>query len=74
MASKRKKISVKLDGKDYCGFITEKKSSKSTGKKSGKKSGAMGSKIMDKAKQIKKSNPGMKWTDCVKKAAKQLKK
>lgn len=33
-----------------------------------------GSKIMAKAKQIRKENPKMKWTDCVKKAGKSYKK
>lgn len=37
------------------------------------KLGAMGSKIMDKAKEIRKANPKMKWTDCVKKAGKSMK-
>ena len=37
------------------------------------KLGAMGSKIMDEAKKIRKANPNMKWTDCVKKAGKQMK-
>lgn len=34
---------------------------------------ANGTKIMAEAKKIRKSNPGMKWTDCVKKAGKSLK-
>jgi hypothetical protein len=44
-----------------------------TVKKSGsKKIGTMGSKIMTKAKQIRKANPGLKWTTCVSRAAKSL--
>lgn len=31
---------------------------------------ARGRRIMAKAKAIRKKNPGMKWTSCVKKAAK----
>lgn len=31
---------------------------------------ARGRKIMAKAKEIRKNNPGKKWTDCVKQAAK----
>jgi len=36
--------------------------------------GTMGSKIMTEAKKIRKANPKMKWTDCVKKAGKNFKK
>jgi len=35
---------------------------------------AMGSKIMAEAKKIRKANPKLKWTDCVKKAGKSFKK
>lgn len=34
----------------------------------------MGAKIMNLAKEIRKNNPNLKWTECVSKAAKQLKK
>lgn len=37
------------------------------------KLGAMGSKIMAEAKKIRKANPKLKWTDCVKKAGKSMK-
>lgn len=36
--------------------------------------GTMGSKIMRKAKEIRKKSPGKKWTNCVKEAGKLLKK
>lgn len=36
--------------------------------------GAMGKKIMTEAKKVRKANPKMKWTDCVKKGAKKIKK
>jgi hypothetical protein len=36
--------------------------------------GDMGKKIMTKAKAIRKSSPGKKWTTCVKEAGKSLKK
>lgn len=35
---------------------------------------ATGTKIMTEAKKIRKANPKMKWTDCVKKAGKSVKK
>lgn len=35
---------------------------------------SMGSKIMRKAKEIRKENPGKKWTSCVKEAGRSLKK
>lgn len=41
-------------------------------KKNSSKIGATGRKIMAKAKAIRKKNPGMKWQNCVKKAAKSL--
>lgn len=43
-------------------------------KKGNKKIGTMGSKIMAKAKKIRKENKNLKWTSCVSKAAKSLKK
>ncbi len=43
-------------------------------KKTKKELGAMGSKIMTKAKAIRKANPRMKWTSCVAKAGKSFKK
>jgi hypothetical protein len=52
---------------------TKKATAKKAVKKTGsKKIGTMGSKIMAKAKQIRKANPNMKWTSCVSKAAKSL--
>lgn len=35
---------------------------------------AKGKAIMNEAKKIRKASPGKKWTDCVKLAAKRLKK
>lgn len=52
---------------------TKKRTAKKAVKKSGsKKIGTMGSKIMTKAKAIRKANPNLKWTSCVSKAAKTL--
>jgi hypothetical protein len=52
---------------------TKKRTAKKTVKKSGsKKIGTMGSKIMAKAKQIRRANPNLKWTSCVSKAAKSI--
>lgn len=46
---------------------------KKTVKKTGtKKISSMGSKIMAKAKLIRKANPSLKWTTCVSKAAKAI--
>lgn len=50
-----------------------KKTTTKKRKKTGsKKIGTMGSKIMAKAKQIRKANPNLKWTTCVSRAAKQI--
>lgn len=46
---------------------------KKTTKKSGNsKLASQGSKIMAEAKRIRKVNPGLKWTECVKRAAKNV--
>jgi len=39
-----------------------------------KQLGAMGKAITNKAKQIRKSSPGKKWTTCMKEAGKAFKK
>lgn len=36
--------------------------------------GPMGKKIMTEAKKIRKANPRLKWTSCVKQTGKKLKK
>jgi hypothetical protein len=43
-------------------------------KMSKKALGEMGSRIMRKAKEIRRKSPGKKWQNCVKEASKQLKK
>jgi hypothetical protein len=55
-------------------MATKRKSTKAkkTKKAGSKKIGSMGSKIMAKAKQIRKANPNLKWTTCVSRAAKQI--
>jgi hypothetical protein len=53
--------------------VVKRKTAKKAVKKSGsKKIGTMGSKIMAKAKQIRKANPNLEWTSCVSKAAKSI--
>jgi len=63
MATKKKVVKKK---------VVKKKSSKLSGTKAKAKIGTMGSKIMAKAKQIRKANPRLKWTSCVSKAAKSI--
>ena len=47
---------------------------KKPAKKSNSKLASQGSKIMTEAKKIRKANPRMKWTACVAKAGKSMKK
>ena len=53
-------------------MATKKRKTTKTKKSGSKKIGTMGSKIMAKAKQIRKANPGLKWTTCVSRAAKSI--
>ena len=56
------------------GVIFIIKKSKQMKRKGSKKIGSMGSKIMKKAKEIRRKHPSKKWTTCVKESAKTFKK
>jgi len=55
-------------------MVKKKKAPKKMSKANKTKLATQGKKIMAEAKRIYKANPNKKWQDCVKQAAKKLKK